>query len=707
MVIGLRKVVFARPDVNKGVYQAVAERETDFPLFHRFGGPIIDPLNATGVPTGRIREVGSLYRKMRKGCVKPSQEIRRTVVCLFLVAFAALLIVSCGDDNPTSPTSTTPSEFVQILSLPTMTTWEKVWGAPTGEVFLMGEDGVIFRKNGDAWDSLNSGPSFDRKVHSVWGVRGDNLYFVGRITDRDTTFFDSTVDSNITVDAPDKPFITQYNGLNFADAPISGIDWGLYDIWGSSESNIYAVGYNGTVVHYDGSSWNVELTDGTSPTFLTSVWGADSANMYAGGSGGALLNNRPCEANPDSLCWNVLTTHSYHALWDVWGLSDTSVYMAGTNGTIINYNSTDSIMTKMETGVNNSLYSIWGTAEDNLYAVGWGGKIIHYNGSLWTEEDAVTNFGFLSVWGTADDDIYAAGQTVLHYDGVTWSPVTVRNEPDFNDMWAGTDGSLKQVVTVGSGGHIMRSAGTEVFYAMTVDGGSITTDLNGVGGFVDTAWFVVGDAGTTLMRDESDLTNWVTISSGVSENLNSVACLSRSLAYAVGDNGTVLKYDGSDWTSIPGLTTQNLNDVFITTLVSDTSVWIVGDAGTVILNSQGVWDSIPGAQPVNLRSVHGTSIQDVYAVGDGGTFLPLYTLQSGWIPDPISSEDLTGIWAVFTTDGGRVFVTGTNGQVMLQTAGVWSTLDSKVGVGLRCVYGLSATDVYVGGDCNHLLHYRP
>ena len=635
---------------------------------------------------------------MRKGCVKPSREIRRTVVCLFFVAFAALLIVSCGDDDPTSSTTAETPEFAQILSLPTTTIWEKVWGAPTGEVFLMGDDGVIFRKNGDAWDSLNSGPSFDRVVHSVWGLQGDNLYFVGRITDRDTTYFDTSVDSNVTVDAPDKPFISQYNGLNFADAPISGIDWGLYDIWGSSENNMYAVGYDGTVVHFDGSTWNVEFTDGSSPTYLSSVWGNSDSNVYTCGAGGALLHF--------DTAWQVLSTHTYFNLWDVWGISD-MVYMVGTNGTIIR--TIGSTMTKMETGITNSLYSIWGSAQNNLYAVGWGGKILHFNGSAWTEDDDMTDFGFLSVWGADENDIYAAGQTVLHYDGAAWSPVRVRNEPDFNDVWAGTDGTYEQVVTVGSGGHIMVSAGTEAFYSMTVNDGSVTTNFNGVGGFSDTAWFVVGDNGTILMRDESDLSNWVTAASGVSVNLNSVSCLSRSLAYAVGDNGTVLKYDGSDWTEIPGLTTQNLNDVWVLEETADTVVYSVGDASTILYSSHGVWDTIAvSGGGANLRSVHGVSSSHAYAVGDGGAWVPLLHNSDTWVAHNVSTEDLTSIWLTGSDSDFRTFLTGANGLVITRkNEGEFTTLDSKVGVGLRSVFGLSATDVYVGGDCNHLLHYRP
>jgi len=112
----------------------------------------------------------------------------------------------------------------------------------------------------------------------------------------------------------------------------------------------------------------------------------------------------------------------------------------------------------MTTPTTSTLYSVWGNSESDLWAAGWGGKLLHYDGvSCWTEVDSRTRFGFLSMWGTAANNIYAAGEIVLHYDGVSWEPVSVRNEPDFNDVWAGSESGNSEVVAVGSGGRILKS----------------------------------------------------------------------------------------------------------------------------------------------------------------------------------------------------------------------------------------------------------
>jgi hypothetical protein len=53
----------------------------------------------------------------------------------------------------------------------------------------------------------------------------------------------------------------------------------LWDIWGSSSSDVFAVGSAGMVARYDGAAWNVTPTP-TAAT-LTGVWGAGPADVTA------------------------------------------------------------------------------------------------------------------------------------------------------------------------------------------------------------------------------------------------------------------------------------------------------------------------------------------------------------------------------------------------------------------------------------------
>jgi hypothetical protein len=50
---------------------------------------------------------------------------------------------------------------------------------------------------------------------------------------------------------------------------------------------VYAVGGDGTILHYDGASWSV-TTSGTSVS-LFAVWGTSSGEVYAVGDYGMIL----------------------------------------------------------------------------------------------------------------------------------------------------------------------------------------------------------------------------------------------------------------------------------------------------------------------------------------------------------------------------------------------------------------------------------
>lgn len=47
---------------------------------------------------------------------------------------------------------------------------------------------------------------------------------------------------------------------------------GIIGIWGSSGTDVFAVGWNGTIIHYDGSSWS-SMNSGTIYD-LHDIWGS-------------------------------------------------------------------------------------------------------------------------------------------------------------------------------------------------------------------------------------------------------------------------------------------------------------------------------------------------------------------------------------------------------------------------------------------------
>ena len=116
-----------------------------------------------------------------------------------------------------------------------------------------------------------------------------------------------------------------------ADAATSGTTNWLNGVWGSSPSDVFAVGERGTILHYDGSAWSA-MASGTSNR-LNGVWGSSSSDVFAVGEPGTILHY-------DGSAWSAMTSGATRSLRGVWGSSSSDVFVAGGYGTILYYNGT-------------------------------------------------------------------------------------------------------------------------------------------------------------------------------------------------------------------------------------------------------------------------------------------------------------------------------------------------------------------------------
>ena len=165
---------------------------------------------------------------------------------------------------------------------------------------------------------------------------------------------------------------------------------GLYDVWGSSGSDVFAVGNQGggdIILHYDGSAWSSMLSGTTYG--LLGVWGSSGSDVFVVGS------------------YFDLDLFKYYV-------------------TILHYNgSTWSSMTTPLRATTYILRHVWGSSGTDVFAVGadWdgsrynGGTILHYNGSTWSSMESGTTKQLSGVWGSSGSDVFAVGSygTILHY----------------------------------------------------------------------------------------------------------------------------------------------------------------------------------------------------------------------------------------------------------------------------------------------------
>ena len=278
----------------------------------------------------------------------------------------------------------------------------------------------------------------------------------------------------------------------------------------------------------------------------------------------------------------VLSGVTLQDLTSVWTTSSvtppqTEIFCVGKGGTII-YNN-GSGWTLQQSGGNN-LNGTWGSLPNNVYAVGEIGTILHYNGSSWTSSHS-GGYDLNAVWGSSSTDVYAVGfnGTILHYDGNTWTPQTSGTINSLNAVWGS---SASDVFVVGDQFTILHYDGSTWSRFDTTTPQNIT--LKGIWGYAADSVFAVGEAGTIIWYN-GDV--WSLLSSEISPSivLNAVWGASACNVYAVGQlssSGTIYHFDGSTWSS-----QENL--------ISPT--------------------------PSPLSGIHGTSMRDIFAVGNVGTFV--------------------------------------------------------------------------------------
>jgi len=193
---------------------------------------------------------------------------------------------------------------------------------------------------------------------------------------------------------------------------------------------------------------------------------------------------------------------------------------------------------------------IWGASPTDVFAVGYksgreGAGICHFDGEAWHEMSAPAEV--YKIWGVSGSDVYAVGgDTVLHYDGESWS-VAASFGPGVRlaGVWAA---SHDDVFVVGDDGDESAPLGLVFHYdgvawsEMDVD---LARSLRDVRGTAEGKVLAVGTGGEMLRYDGS---TWEPILSGTSDNLNAVWISSDAAeAYVVGDSGTILHRCSADW----------------------------------------------------------------------------------------------------------------------------------------------------------------
>lgn len=170
------------------------------------------------------------------------------------------------------------------------------------------------------------------------------------------------------------------------------------------------------------------------PAALLSIWGSSSSDVYAVG-GDRNDGQGPLVVHYDGSAWTRLATGEAGNLWWVHGFAGGPVFMSGDNGMVLRYE--NGTFTRLTTPGNNTVFGVWGPSPTEMWAV--GGAVGGASGAFaWRQQgdsfvaeptfpaELVDTSAMWKIYGRSADDAWIVGTNgkTVRWDGSTLTQVS-------------------------------------------------------------------------------------------------------------------------------------------------------------------------------------------------------------------------------------------------------------------------------------------
>jgi hypothetical protein len=504
----------------------------------------------------------------------------------------------------------------------------------------------------------------------------------------------------------------------------------LTSVWGSSPTDVWAVGAKGVILHDEGGGFGEAVSPTTSDLFL--VHGSAPGDAWAIGADGVILRLQ-------GQTWSVFDQPSGSNWSGLFARAPEDAWLVGSDGVGSVVKHWDGAAWSKASVPAGDYKSVWASGPNDLFLLDYFSTLQHWDGTSLTPQ-TLSHVGMVdAVWATGPDDVWACGSYNYtigfeHWDGKTWTLAPGDEDVDLcKSLWGNASDGM---FALGSA-RLWRLSGTswkaeksiyDYPYELVLEAGFVSGQ--------DT-WVVGGDGAALKRHDAQDSLNIGTLASlrsmwgasdsdfwavglvdGIAESahivhvvdgtlsgqklyvdsMNGVWGSSASDIWAVGGDFVVpaiMHYDGTSW--------QSFGDSLPLGDSALSSVWGTGPHDVFFAGYRNLahWD---GATLVNdpiskdryFSSVWGAAPDDVWAVGD--TFAHYdgdqWTLVGAALTDAlaaISGTAANDIWAV--------------GATIKHYDGTQWTDAYQPTAALYAVRSLAKDDVYAVGDGGLVLHY--
>jgi predicted DCC family thiol-disulfide oxidoreductase YuxK len=369
----------------------------------------------------------------------------------------------------------------------------------------------------------------------------------------------------------------------------------LSGVWGSAPEDVWAVGSE--VLRFDGRRWSPVMRP---ERFLLDVYGTGAGNVWAVGEAGVAYAWNGTR-------WERQNLGTSADLYGVWAYGDV-VWAVGTGSTIrVRDERGWRSLTPPEPGL--TFTGVWGNGPEDVWVTSErkGDALFHWNGRAWSPVRLPFS-ALYGISGRSSSDILVVGEEgAAHYNGSIWS-VTVNGSPSrLLGAWHAPDGKL----VVGAAGRVQRTAR---------DGTWRVLDQGARADFISLS---VPEEDRWWLGDGSNLWVGPNFAGPVAGPGNAFAGQAPGRLWAAGDYGRV---DLRSWDAHGGGTnffylpqTFHFRGVYP---LKDMQAWLVGvdvNSGgglVILLDGHTSWTPYPLSTPGAMNAIHGTSPEDVWAVGD-------------------------------------------------------------------------------------------
>jgi len=211
----------------------------------------------------------------------------------------------------------------------------------------------IFAQGSEAWAAGSTGGflHFDGSAWQVLEERAEGFAGMWAASPSDMWFIDEF------------GYARHWDGDNWGETYLGDPIGDLTVIHGSAANNIFAVGGDEHVYHYDGD-WQLVHSE-YQGDWLTAVWTSGPTDMWTGGSDAELHHW-------DGVMWDTYPTPTWQWITSIWGSAPNDVWAVATSA-------------------------------------GGYGVLLHFDGSSWREKISNVGEGLGGVWGSSSSDVWIVG----------------------------------------------------------------------------------------------------------------------------------------------------------------------------------------------------------------------------------------------------------------------------------------------------------